>query len=167
VHRSFGQQLEDRGADIAALAASATAASTAARATGAAEAEAQTAAGIKAELEAAARAEATAGAKAGRKVGPGVVLTQVVAEVVAKLTAGLPPLLVKRTPIARAEAKAERAWGRSERVGHWGSLRLGWKRLMRYRYVDDISEPIAMQRFVRQSVVARANVTATTLLDAQ
>jgi len=77
VHRPLGQQFEDRGADVTALAASSTAAAAATRTAWAAEAE--TGARIEAELETAAGTE-TAGtegatwAKAGLEVGAGVVL---------------------------------------------------------------------------------------------
>ena len=75
VHRPLGQQFEDRGADVTALAASSTAAATGARTAWAAEAEpAETGAGIEAELEAAAGTEGATGAEAGLEVGAGVVL---------------------------------------------------------------------------------------------
>ena len=74
-------------------------------------------------------------------------LAQMVTKVFAELAAGLPALLMKRAPIAGAEAEAESAGGWGEWVGHSvGSLRLGGKRLSRFRYVNDISETIAMQR---------------------
>jgi hypothetical protein len=65
MHLSLGQQLEDGGADIAALAASSPAAATAARS---AWAEAESAAGVKSELEASAWAEAATGFEAGTRV---------------------------------------------------------------------------------------------------
>jgi len=114
MHRPFGQQLEDRGADIAALAASSSAAATATRTAGAAEAE--TATRIKAELEAAARAEATPGAEA--EVGTPVVLAQMVTEMFAEGVAGLPALLMESAAIAGAEAEAESAGRWGEWVGH-------------------------------------------------
>jgi hypothetical protein len=70
-----------------------------------------------------------------------------VAKVVAELAAGLSALLMKRAPIAGAEAEAESAGRWGEWVGHFcWFLTFGWKRLSRFRYVNDISEPIAMQR---------------------
>jgi hypothetical protein len=123
VHRPFGEQLEDRGADIAALAASSPAAATATRATWATEAEAETAARIEPELEAAAaaRTEGETVAVAGvaeRAAVAGVLLAQMVTKVIAKLAAGLPALLMKRAAIARAEAEAESAGRWGEWVGH-------------------------------------------------
>jgi hypothetical protein len=114
VHRPFGQQLEDRGADIAALAASSSAAATATRTAGAAEAE--TAARIEAELEAAARAEATPRAEA--EVGTRILLAQMITEMFAEGVAGLPTLLMKSASIAGPEAKAESAGRWGEWVGH-------------------------------------------------
>ena len=70
-----------------------------------------------------------------------------VTKVFAELAAGLPALLMKRAPIAGAEAEAESAGGWGEWVGHICCfLTFGWKRLSRFRYVNDISETIAMQR---------------------
>jgi hypothetical protein len=119
VHRPFGQQLEDGGADIAALAASSPAAATAARS---AWAEAESATGIESELEAAAWAEAAAWTEAGvaLEAGTGGVLAQMVTKVLAEVAAGLPALLMKRAPIAWAEAEAESA-------GRWGEwVSHGW-----------------------------------------
>jgi len=68
------------------------------------------------------------------------VLAQMVTKMVAELAAGLPALLMKRAPIAGAEAEAESAgwWG------EWWSCLLipyGWTdRCMRFRYVNDISD---------------------------
>jgi hypothetical protein len=61
VHRPFDQQLEDGGADIAALTASSPAAATATRTAGA---EAEPATGIESELEAATGTEAEVGLEA-------------------------------------------------------------------------------------------------------
>jgi hypothetical protein len=117
VHRPFGQQLEDGGADIAALTASSPAAATAARS---AWAEAESATGIESELEAAAWAEAAAGTEAviAVEAGTRVVLTQMVAKMLAEVAARLPALLMKRAPIAGPEAEAESARGWGERVSH-------------------------------------------------
>jgi hypothetical protein len=113
VHRPFGEQLEDRGADIAALAASSPAAATATRTAWAAEAEAETATGIESELEAAAGTEAAARTKAGvaGEAGARVVLAQMITKVIAKFAAGLSALLMKRAAIARAEAESAGRWG--------------------------------------------------------
>jgi hypothetical protein len=121
VHRSLGQQLENRGADVAALAASSPAAATAARPAGA---EAEPATGIESELEAATGAEAAAGTGAGtevrvtREAGTRIVLAQMVTKVFAEVAAGLSALLMKRAAITGAEAEAESAWGWGEWVGH-------------------------------------------------
>jgi hypothetical protein len=121
VHRPFGQQLEDGGADISALTASSPAAATAARST---RAEAESATGIESELEAATWAEAAAWAEAGAwaeaviavEAGTRVVLAQMVTKMLAEVAAGLPALLMKRAPIAGPEAESARRWG--EWVGH-------------------------------------------------
>jgi hypothetical protein len=155
VHLPFGQQLEDRGADIAALAAASPAAATATRT---AWAEAEPATGIESKLESAAGAEAAARSEAGIAVEAGGVLAQMVAKVFAELATGLPALLMKRAPIARAEAKS--AGRRGEWVGHEWFLTYVGKHGMYFRYVDDISEPIAMQR--RIGVVLATHATRTT-----
>src|SRR5262249_15473095 len=142
-----GKQLENRGATVAALAAASPATATAAR-TGAAEAEAETATGIEAELEAPAGTEAEVALEAGT----GVVLTQMVTKVIAELAAGLPALLMKSAPIAGAEAVWAGRWG--EWVGQLCCfLTVERTRLTRFRYVDDISETIAMQRLLPRALV--------------
>jgi len=116
VHRPFGQQLEDGGADIAALTASSPAAATAARS---AWAEAESATGIESELEAATWADAAAWTEAAEVAfgaGTRVVLVEMVTKVIAELAASLPALLMKRAPIAGPEAESARRWG--EWVGH-------------------------------------------------
>jgi hypothetical protein len=120
VHRPFGQQLEDRSADVAALAASPPAATTATWTAWAAEAESESATGIEAELEAAARTEAATRTKAGpaREAGAPVVFAQMITKVITELAAGLSALLMKRAAIAGAEAKAESAGGWGKWVGH-------------------------------------------------
>jgi hypothetical protein len=123
VHRPFGEQLEDGGADIAALTASSPAAATAARS---AWTEAESAAGIESELEAARWAETAAGTEAGAwteaviavEAGTRVVLAQMVTKMLAEVAAGLPALLMKRAPIAGPEAEAESARGWGEWVSH-------------------------------------------------
>jgi hypothetical protein len=113
VHRPFGEQLEDRGADVAALAASSPAAASATRT---AEAESESSAGVESEFEAA--AEAGAEAEVALDAGTRVVLAQMVTKMVAELAAGLPALLMERAPIAGAESEAESAGRWGEWVGH-------------------------------------------------
>jgi hypothetical protein len=69
-----------------------------------------------------------------------------VAKVLAEIAAGLPALLMKRAPIAGAEAESETAGRWGEWVGHECFLTGVRKHGMRFRYVDDISETIVMQR---------------------
>jgi hypothetical protein len=113
VHRPFGQQLEDRGADVAALTASTSAAASAARTR--AETEAETGTGIESELEAAAWTKA---AETALDAGTRIVFAEMVTRVFAELAAGLPTLLMKCAPIAGTEAEAESAGRRGEWVGH-------------------------------------------------
>jgi hypothetical protein len=128
VHRSLGQQLEDRGTHVAALAPSSPAAATATHAR--TEADAESATGIESELEAAAGTEAKVALEAGTRV----VLAQMVAKVFAEVAAGLPALLMKRAPITGAEAEAESTWGWGEWVCHVGwFLTFERKRLTRFR----------------------------------
>jgi hypothetical protein len=140
MHGPLGQQLEYGGADVAALATSASAATSAARAV------AEAATGVEAELEAAsARAKAAARSES-RAEGPVVtriVLAQMIAEVAARLAA----LVMERAAVAGTEAEAESAGRWCEWVAHmeW-FLTFVRKRLVRFRYVNDISEPIVMQR---------------------
>jgi hypothetical protein len=117
VHRAFGEQLEDRGADVAALAASSAAAASATRTAGA---ESESSAGVESEFETAAGTETAAGSEAevALEAGTRVVLAQMVTKMVAELAAGLPALLMKRAPIAGAEAEAESAGWWGEWVGH-------------------------------------------------
>jgi hypothetical protein len=101
VHRTFGEQNEDGGADIATLASPASAATTA----GAAETE---------SAEAAARVEAeapAAGPEAGLKAGSerAVAAGAVFAEMFAEFATGLAPLLVQGAALMRVEPEAESA----------------------------------------------------------
>jgi len=124
VHGPLGEQLEDGGADVAALAPSASAATTAARTV----TEAEAATGVEAELEAAsagaeaaARTEGEPVAVAGvaeRAAVAGVLLAQVVTQMVAELAAGLPALLMEGTAVAGAEAEAESTRRWCEWVAH-------------------------------------------------
>jgi hypothetical protein len=100
VHRSLGQQHQDRGTDVATAAAptvSATPSSSTARAR--AEAEAESAGP---ETPAEAGSETRAETRSERPVMAGVVVT---ADVVAELATGLPALFVQCTPCMRSEAK--------------------------------------------------------------
>jgi hypothetical protein len=126
VHRPFGQQLEDGGADIAALTASSPAAATT---TWSAWAEAEPATGIEYEFQSAAGADAeaangteaeslTEAAEVAFGAGTRVVLVEMVTKVIAEVAAGLPALLMKRAPIAGPEAEAESAGGWGEWVSH-------------------------------------------------
>jgi hypothetical protein len=129
VHRPFGQQLEDGGADIAAPTASSAAAATT---TWSGWAEAESATGIECELEAATWAEAatrTEAAEVAFGAGTRVVLVEMVTKVIAEVAAGLPALLMKRAPIAGPEAEAESAGGWGEWVSHGCRfLTFEWKR---------------------------------------
>jgi hypothetical protein len=141
VHRTVGQQNQDGGADVAALASSAPAAPAARTAC-----EAEAPAGVEAEA-APAGAESEAGLKSGteRAVLAGAVLTEVFAE----FATGLPPLFVKGTALLRAEPESTGWW--CEWVVHGESPSFDVKRSRRFRYVNDISETIAMQRQVAWS----------------
>jgi DNA segregation ATPase FtsK/SpoIIIE-like protein len=108
MHGPLGEEFEDGGTHVAALAARASAAPPAAY-TGS---KAETAARIESELEPAARPEAEVGLEA---VG-GLVLAEVVAKVLAELASGLPPLLMQGAAVSGAEAEATRRW--CEWVGH-------------------------------------------------
>jgi hypothetical protein len=112
MHGPLGQQFEDRGADITALAA-ASSESSAAAATRTAGAEAEPSAGIEAEFEAASRAETEVAVKTWARV----VFTQVIPHVLAEVAARLTTVLVQGAPIPWAEAEAESAWW-CEWVGH-------------------------------------------------
>jgi hypothetical protein len=136
VHRTVGQQNQDGGADVAACpSAAAPAARTAC--------EAEAPAGVEAEADPAG-AESEAGLKSGteRAVLAGAVLTEVFAE----FATGLPPLFVKGAALLRAEPESTGC--RCEWVVHGESPSFGGKRSERFRYVNDISETIAMQRRV-------------------
>jgi hypothetical protein len=154
VHRSLGEQLEDRGADIAATTTAATASvsATATAALAGAESEAGGGPGVEAELEATARAEA------GGAVEAGVVIPDVIANVLAEVAPGLTPLLMQGATVDGAESESAR-W-RCEWVGHECFLTCVRKRGVRFRYVDDISETIAMQPL--EGVVIARGLTTTT-----
>ncbi len=144
VHRPLGEQLEDRGADIAATAtpAAASVSATTTATLAGAESEAGGGPGVEAELE------ATAGAEAGGAVEAGVVIPDVIANVLAEVAPGLTPLLMQGATVNGAESETAR-W-RSEWVGHGCFLTCVRKRHVRFRYVDDISETIAMQLLDRR-----------------
>jgi hypothetical protein len=148
VHGPLGQQLEDGRANIAAPAASP--ASAAPRAAGTWP-EAESAALVEAELEPATGTEAGTEARteAAALSELGVVAVIVAAHVLAEVAARLAALLVKRSSIAGAEAEAKAAGWWCEWVAHYlVFLNVGGKRRMCFRYVNDISETIAMQRSV-------------------
>ena len=106
VHRPFGEQLEDRGADVAALAASSPAAATATR-TAWRRSRSRRADRIRTRSRGRGRSRDPDRSQ-GRRAR--VVLAEMVTKVVAELASGLPPLLMKCAAIARAEAEAESAW---------------------------------------------------------
>jgi hypothetical protein len=159
MHGPLGQQLENGGADVAALATSASAATSAARAV------AEAATGVEAELEAAsARAKAAARSES-RAEGPVVtriVLAQMITQVIAEVAACLAALLMERAAVAGTEAEAESAGRWCEWVAHmeW-FLTFVRKRLVRFRYVNDISEPIVMQRSFSATLSAVASFDGT------
>jgi hypothetical protein len=137
VHCAIGQQSQDGRADVATLPASASAASAA----WAAETEAS------ARIEAAAAgSESEAGLEAGaaeRAVPVSAVLTDVFPEI----TTGVPPVVVQGASLLRIESEAESTWWWCEWVIHGErSLSSVRKHLVCFRYVNDISESIVMQR---------------------
>ena len=101
MHRPVGEQLQDGGADVAALTATAPAAATAAW-----TAEAEAAARVEAESAAAGAEAAEPGSEAGPN-GPSPV-GAVLADVVAEIATGLPAVFVEGAAVARIEAEAER-----------------------------------------------------------
>jgi len=140
VHGPIGEELEDRGTHVTAPAAPAATGSAAATATTGAETEAGT--------------EAT-GAETAEARAAETCVTAVVADVVTELATGLPTLFVQRTTVLRAEggskaeaetAALEGAFWRCEWGVHSSCLSFDRKHALRFRYVDDISETIAMQR---------------------
>jgi hypothetical protein len=154
VHRPLGEQLEDRGADIAATAtpAAASVSATTTATLAGTESEAGGGPGVEAELE------ATAGAEARVTVEAAVVIPDVIANVLAEVAPGLTPLLMQRATVNGAESETARR--RCEWVGHECFLTCVRKRHVRFRYVDDISETIAMQ--LLEGVVIARGLTTTT-----
>jgi hypothetical protein len=137
VHGAVGEQNQDGRADVATLASPASA-PTATRA-----AETEAAARVEAEAPAAGP-EPGPKARSERAVAAGAVLTKVFAE----FATGVPPLLVQGTSLLRVEpeSESESAWLWCEWIVHGESPYLRQKRPMRFRYVNDISESIVMQR---------------------
>jgi hypothetical protein len=111
VHLAVREQNKDRGADVAALTASASAA------TAAWAAEAESAARIEAEAAAAWTESAETGLEAGgeRSVPVGAVLTHVLAEI----ATSLPTVFVQGSALLGTEAEAEPTWWWCEWVVHW------------------------------------------------
>jgi hypothetical protein len=154
MHWPLGQELEDRGADIATLAASPTAAPASAR-TGP-ESEAEAATRIEAELEAVPRAEPEVALKAEA----GVVFAEMVAKVLAELSTRLTPLLMERAAVAGPKAEAESARRWCEWVGHRCFLTFDGKRRdalpIRRRYIGNYRDATST------GVVVATYVTTTT-----
>jgi hypothetical protein len=158
VHRPVGEQLEDRGTHVTAPAASAatgSAAAASARSTGTARAEA-----TGTEAEAATRAE-TAGAEASWaecRSEAGVAAAAVFTDVVAEVATGLFALFVLDAAVGGTESESWTAHEWALELTLWGSF-IEWgahvcvllstgNAEMRFRYVDDISETIAMQLLI-------------------
>ena len=157
VHGPLDEQREDRGAHVAALAAGPAAAGTprgpprtGPRGRSRSRSRGRT------------RAESAAGAVISEtRTEAGV--AAVFAEVIAEFAPGLPPVFVQRRPILRAEAEAEPTGFEGAFEGVKGvfivvSFLQGAP--MRSRYVDDISETIAMQRLVRDAPSHRATTAS-------
>jgi hypothetical protein len=145
VHRPLGQQHQNGGADVATAAARTV---SAAPPTALAGAEAESAG---AETPTEAGSETRTETRAERPVVAGIVTAGKVAE----LATGLPALLVQCAPSMRVEAEAlcsgstgERSLYMGEWVVHVSSRFWSGSAGMRYRYNDDISETIVMQRQV-------------------
>jgi hypothetical protein len=111
VHRTIGEQDQDGGADVAALAAPASAA------TAAWTAESEAAARIETEPASAWAESAEPARKTGteRAVPVGAVLAHVLAEIATSLSM----VFVKGAALLRVEAEAESAWCWCEWVVHW------------------------------------------------
>jgi hypothetical protein len=157
VHRPVGEQLEDRGTHVTAPAASAatgSAAAASARSTGTAWAEA-----TGTEAEAASRAE-TAGTEASwtecrSETEAGVSAAAVFTDVVAEVATGLFALFVQGAAVTGTESESWTAheWALELTLGgpfvEWGAhvcvLLSTGNAEIRFRYIDDISETIAMQ----------------------
>jgi hypothetical protein len=157
VHRPVGEQLEDRGTHVTAPAASAATRSAAAASarsagteTGAAWAEA---AGT--EAESATGAEAAWAEGRSEPEAAGVSAAAVFPDVVAEVATGLFALFVLDAAVTGTESEPWTAheWALELTLGgsfiEWGAhvcvLLSTGNAEMRFRYVDDISETIAMQ----------------------
>jgi hypothetical protein len=158
VHRPVGEQLEDRGTHVTAPAASAatgSAAAASARSTGTAGTEA-----TGTEAEAATRAEATGteASWAECRSEAGVAAAAVFTDVVAEVATGLSALFVLDAAVSGTESESWTAHVGALELTLWGSF-IEWgvhvcvllstgNAEMRFRYVDDISETIAMQLLI-------------------
>jgi hypothetical protein len=158
VHRPVGEQLEDRGTHVTAPAASAATGSAAAateRSTGTAGTEA-----TRTEAEAATRAEATGteASWAECRSEAGVAAAAVFTDVVAEVATGLSALFVLDAAVSGTESESWTAHVGALELTLWGSF-IEWgvhvcvllstgNAEMRFRYVDDISETIAMQLLI-------------------
>jgi hypothetical protein len=155
VHRPVGEQLEDRGTHVTAPAASAatgSAAAASARSTGTAGTEA-----TGTEAEAATRAEAS-WAECRSETEAGVAAAAVFTDVVAEVATGLSALFVLDAAVSGTESESWAADVGALELTLWGSF-IEWgvhvcvllstgNAEMRFRYVDDISETIAMQLLI-------------------
>jgi len=155
VHRPVGEQLEDRGTHVTAPAASAatgSATAASARSTGSTWAEA-----TGTEAEATTRAEAS-WAEGRSETEVGVAAAAVFTDVVAEVATGLSALFVLDAAVSGTESESWTAHEWALELTLWGSF-IEWgahvcvllstgNAEMRFRYVDDISETIAMQLLI-------------------
>jgi hypothetical protein len=158
VHRPLGQQHQDGGADVATAAAPARSAAPSTARAGAEPESAGT------ETPAEARTEARTETRAERPVVAGVVAADKVAELATSLLA----VFVQCAPCLWVEAEALDSGASRERpvcvwewVIHMSSRFLEGQRPMRYRYDDDISKTIVMQRAVFSRLLDQGFVAAT------
>jgi hypothetical protein len=104
VHRTVCQQDQDGGADVPALSSPVTAATAARAAT-----EAEASAGIETEAAATGTEAAEPGLETGAERAVAVSVDAVLTDVIAKVATGLPPLLVKGSPLLRVKPEPETA----------------------------------------------------------
>jgi hypothetical protein len=155
VHRPVGEQLEDRGTHVTAPAASAAAGSATAASARSTWAEA-----TRTEAEAATRAEATGteASWAECRSEAGVAAAAVFTDVVAEVATGLFALFVLDAAVSGTESESWAAHVGALELTLWGAF-IEWgvhvcvllstgDAEMRFRYVDDISETIAMQLLI-------------------
>jgi hypothetical protein len=153
VHRPVGEQLEDRGTHVTAPAASAAAGSATAASARSTWAEA-----TRTEAEAATWAE-TAGTECRSETeAAGVAASAVFTDVVAEVATGLFALFVLDAAVSGTESESWAAHVGALELTLWGAF-IEWgvhvcvllstgDAEMRFRYVDDISETIAMQLLI-------------------